>query len=60
MNKIYIISIIIAVVVMIGIGFSLNDTSSNDVNEATVDEVLDLENKHYSETLSESVKLTTP
>ena len=60
MNKAYIIGIVVAVVIIAGIGISLSETMPEDSTKVTLDNTTDSEQKHYSVTLSESVAVKTP
>ena len=61
MNKAYIIGIVVSIVIIAGIGISLNnETMPEDNIEVTLDNTTASEPKHYSETLSESVKVKAP
>ena len=60
MNKAYIIGVVIAIVIIAGIGISLNETVPENSSQVTLDNTTDSEPKHYSVTLSESVKVKTP
>ena len=61
MNKAYIIGIVVSIVIIAGIGISLNnETMPEDNIEVKLDNTTASEPKHYSVTLSESVKVKTP
>ena len=61
MNKAIIIGIVVSIVIIAGIGISLNNESMPEDNiEVTLDNTTATEPKHYSETLSESAKVKTP
>lgn len=60
MNKAYIIGIVVAIVIIAGIGISLNETIPEDSIEVTLDNTTDSEQKHYSVTLTESAKIKSP
>ena len=60
MNKAIIVGIIVAIVIIAGISISLNETVPEDNIEVTLDNTTDTEPKHYSVTLSESIKVKSP
>ena len=60
MNKAYIIGIVVAIVIIAGIGISLNETMPEDSTKVTLENTTDSERKHYSVTLTESIKVKTP
>ncbi len=60
MNKAYIIGIVVAIVIIVGIGISFNETMPENSIQVTLDNTTDSEQKHYSVTLTESVKVKTP
>lgn len=60
MNKAYIIGIVASIVIIAGIGISLNETMPEDSKEVTLDNTTNSEKKHYSVTLTESAKVKTP
>ena len=60
MNKAYIIGIVAAIVIIAGIGISLNETMPEDNIEVTLDNTTNSEKKHYSVTLTESINVKTP
>jgi len=60
MNKAYIIGVVIAIVIIAGVGISLNETVPENSSQVTLDNTTDSEPKHYSVNLSESVKVKTP
>ncbi len=60
MNKVYIIGIVAAIVIIAGIGISLNETMPEDSIEVVLDNTTDSEPKHYSMTLTESINVKTP
>ena len=60
MNKTIIVGIIVVIVIIAGISISLNETVPEDNIEVTLDNTTDTEPKHYSVTLSESVKVKSP
>ncbi len=60
MNKAYIIGIVAAIVIVVGIGISLNETMPEDSEEVVLDNTTDSEKKHYSVTLTESINVKTP
>ena len=60
MNKAYIIGIVVSIVIIAGIGISLNETMPEDNIEVTLDNTTDTEQKHYSVTLTESINVKTP
>lgn len=59
MNKVYIIGIIIAIIIIVGV-VSLYENVPEESIEVIVNETLDSEPKHFSEILGESAKMKDP
>ena len=60
MNKVYIISIIIAVIIILGISLSLYDNMPEESVEIILNNAENSGPKHYSESLNESAQVKGP